>query len=677
MHHLQYPRLLEPLDLGFTTLKNRILMGSMHTCLEEFPDGPARMAAFYGERAAGGVGLIVTGGVSPNAEGCGHKNWSKLTDEAEAALHRPVTRAVHEAGGKIALQILHTGRYAYHEFLVSASATKAPINTFKARELTEDEILTHIGDYARCAALAQSAGYDGVEVMGSEGYLINQFIAPRTNKRTDAWGGEFENRARFAVEVVRKIRQTVGANFIIIFRLSMIDLVENGSPWDEVVRLARMIAEAGATLINTGIGWHEARIPTIGQMVPRAAVTWVTRKLKREVGIPLITSNRINTPETAEAVLAGGAADMVSMARPLLADPEWVQKAMEGRSDEINVCIGCNQACLDHIFEVKPATCLVNPRACREIELSYPPATSPRRIAVVGAGPAGLMCAVTAARRGHQVTLFEKKGRIGGQLDFACKVPGKEEFRETIKYFSRQIEVTGVALRLGEAATMETILRDGFDAVVVAAGVAPRKPEIPGIDHPKVVGYQDVLEEKVQIGKQVAIIGAGGIGFDVAIYLTHPYPSLHQSTENFCREWGIDMAHEHAGGLLPNGGMVSPSPRQVYLLQRKTSKIGRDLGKTTGWIHRLILMQKKVTMINGVTYEKIDDTGLHIRVKDASHCIEVDHVVVCAGQEPERKLADDMERQGVPVFLIGGAKVAAELDAKRAIEEGARLAAAL
>lgn len=677
MAHLRYPRLLQPLDLGFTTLKNRVLMGSMHTCLEESPDGPERMAAFYGERAAGGVGLIVTGGVSPNAAGCGSKGWSKLTDETEASRHLPITRAVHEAGGKIALQILHTGRYAFHEELVSASATKAPINFFKARELTGEEILAHIDDYARCAALARRAGYDGVEVMGSEGYLINQFIAPRTNKRTDAWGGDFENRTRFAVEIVRKIRQAAGEDFIVIYRLSMIDLVENGSPWGEVTRLARMIAEAGATFINTGIGWHEARIPTIGQMVPRAAFAWVTQKLKKEVGVALITSNRINTPETAEAVLEGGAADMVSMARPLLADPEWVRKAMEDRADEINVCIGCNQACLDHIFELKPASCLVNPRACRETELNYPPASAPRSIAVVGAGPAGLMCAVTAARRGHRVTLYEKKDRIGGQLAFAWKVPGKEEFQETLKYFARQIDLTGVTLRLGEAATAQTVLREGFDTVIVAAGVISRKPDIPGIDHPKVLGYQEVLEAKAQAGKRVAIIGAGGIGFDVAVYLTYSGPNTGHTPEDFCRQWGIDMALEHPGGLLPDGGMVAPSPREVYLLQRKTTKIGRNLGKTTGWVHRLILMQKKVTMMGGVTYEGIDDAGLHIRVKDEAICLAVDHVVVCAGQEPDRALADDLEGNGVKVYSIGGAKVATELDAKRAIEEGARLAAVL
>jgi 2,4-dienoyl-CoA reductase (NADPH2) len=677
MPHAKYPHLLTPLDLGFTILKNRVLMGSMHTCLEEYPDGAARMAAFYAERAAGGVGLIVTGGISPNAEGCGQKGWAKLTDEDEARRHMPITRAVHEAGGKIALQILHTGRYAYHENLVSASATRAPINTFKARELTGKEIYRQIEDYARCAALSRQAGYDGVEVMASEGYLINQFIAPRTNRRQDDWGGDFDHRARFPVAVVRRVREAVGADFIVIYRLSMIDLVENGSPWEEVVELAKRVEAAGATLINTGIGWHEARIPTIAQMVPRAAFTWVTQKLKGQVTIPLVTSSRINMPETAEAVLSSGAADMVSLARPFLADPEWVKKSMEDRADEINTCIACNQACLDHIFEMKPATCLVNPRACRELELNFPKTETPKRIAVVGAGPAGLTCAVTAAARGHRVTLFEKSDEIGGQLRYALEVPGKNEFRETLRYFARQIEVTGVAFRKGEEATPELLIREGFDAVVVAAGVAPRRPMIPGIDHRKVLGYADVLLGRVEVGRRVAIVGAGGIGFDVAMFLSDSGPSGPDERSQFCEAWGIDMAHEHPGGLLPGGGAVPASPREIYLLQRKPTKVGRELGKTTGWIHRLVLMQKKIKMMSGVTYEKIDDYGLHIRTKAGADCLAVDHVVVCAGQEPVRAVADALAGTGLAVHIIGGARMAAELDATRAIEEAARLAAIL
>jgi len=670
-----YPHLLAPLDLGFTTLKNRVLMGSMHTGLEEAPQGFEKMAAFYAERARGGVGLIVTGGVGPNEEGRVAEGASMLADAHEVPQHRLVTDAVHAAGGKIALQILHTGRYSYQEQLVSASPICAPINFYRPREMSEDDIQRTIADFARCAKLAQDAGYDGVEVMGSEGYLINQFIVRHTNKRTDDWGDSFDNRIRFALEVLRAVRAAVGAEFIIIYRLSMLDLVNDGSSWDEVVQLAQQVEQAGATIINTGIGWHEARVPTIATSVPRGGFAWVTKKLMGKVGIPLITTNRINTPEVAEDILASGCADMVSMARPFLADAEFVSKAAQGRSDEINTCIGCNQACLDHIFQGKLTSCLVNPRACRETELNYEKTTAPKKLAVVGAGPAGMAFATIAAGRGHDVTLFDSASEIGGQFNVAKQIPGKEEFHETLRYFARRIELTGVTLRLNQRVSAAEL--QGFDEVILATGIAPRLPAIPGIEHPKVLSYLDVLKHGKKVGRKVAIIGAGGIGFDTAEFLSHEGKSSSLDTAAFMREWGVDMQLAHAGGLAPQGPQPHPSPREIYLLQRKSSKVGDGLGKTTGWIHRASLQMKKVQMIAGVSYDKIDDAGLHVTIKGEAQLLAVDNVIVCAGQDPLRELQQPLLAAGKPVHLIGGADVAAELDAKRAIDQGARLAASI
>ncbi|WP_434631617.1 FAD-dependent oxidoreductase [Chromobacterium sp. CV08] len=670
-----YPHLLAPLDLGFTTLKNRVLMGSMHTGLEESPGGFEKMAAFYAERARGGVALIVTGGVGPNAEGCVAEGAAQLSDAHEVPKHKLVTDAVHREGGKIALQILHSGRYSFQEKCVSASPLLAPINFYTPRELSDADVRQTIADFANCARLAQQAGYDGVEVMGSEGYLINQFIARATNKRTDDWGGSFENRIRFAIETVKAVRAAVGDAFIIIYRLSMLDLVQDGSSWDEVVHLAREIEKAGATIINTGIGWHEARVPTIATMVPRGGFAWVTKKLMGQVKIPLITTNRINTPEVAEEILAGGCADMVSMARPFLADPDFVNKAAENRADEINTCIGCNQACLDHIFQGKLTSCLVNPRACRETELNYEKAAAPKKLAVVGAGPAGLAFATVAAERGHSVTLFDAAAEIGGQFNVAKQIPGKEEFYETLRYFKRRIETTGVDLKLGVRVSADDL--SGFDEVVLATGIAPRTPAIPGIDHPKVLNYLDVLKHKKPVGKTVAIIGAGGIGFDTAEYLCHEGRSTSLDADAFMREWGVDMSGDSAGGLAPQGPQPHASPREVYLLQRKTSKVGEGLGKTTGWIHRESLKMKRVKMLSGVSYERIDDAGLHITVKGEAQLLPVDNVVICAGQDPLRELQAPLAAAGKPVHLIGGADVAAELDAKRAIDQGSRLAAAI
>ncbi|WP_225546825.1 NADPH-dependent 2,4-dienoyl-CoA reductase [Chromobacterium violaceum] len=670
-----YPHLLAPLDLGFTTLKNRVLMGSMHTGLEESPGGFEKMAAFYAERARGGVALIVTGGVGPNAEGCVAEGAAQLSDAHEVPKHKLVTDAVHREGGKIALQILHSGRYSFQEKCVSASPLLAPINFYTPRELSDADVWQTIADFANCAKLAQQAGYDGVEVMGSEGYLINQFIARATNKRTDDWGGSFENRIRFAIETVKAVRAAVGGDFIIIYRLSMLDLVQDGSSWDEVVHLAREIEKAGATLINTGIGWHEARVPTIATMVPRGGFAWVTKKLMGAVKIPLITTNRINTPEVAEEILAGGCADMVSMARPFLADPDFVNKAAAGRGDEINTCIGCNQACLDHIFQGKLTSCLVNPRACRETELNYEKTAAPKKLAVVGAGPAGLAFATVAAERGHSVTLFDAAAEIGGQFNVAKQIPGKEEFHETLRYFKRRIETTGVELKLGARVAADDL--SGFDEVVLATGIAPRTPAIPGIGHPKVLSYLDVLKHKKPVGGKVAIIGAGGIGFDTAEYLCHEGRSTSLDAEAFMREWGVDMTGDSAGGLAPQGPQPHPSPREVYLLQRKTSKVGEGLGKTTGWIHRESLKMKRVKMLSGVSYDLIDDAGLHITVKGERQVLPVDNVVICAGQDPLRELQVPLEAAGKPVHLIGGADVAAELDAKRAIDQGSRLAAAI
>ena len=669
-----YPHLLAPLDLGFTTLKNRTLMGSMHTGLEEEKNGFERMAAFYAERARGGAGLIVTGGFSPNLAGRVYHFGSQLSFPWQVGKHRLITEAVHREGGKIALQILHTGRYGYHPLCVSASKLRAPINRFTPRALTQWGIRKTIGDYARCARLAQKAGYDGVEIMGSEGYLINQFIAPQTNQRTDQWGGPFENRIRLAVEIVKATRAKVGPNFIIIFRLSMLDLVEGGSSWEEVVQLAKAIEAAGATLINTGIGWHEARIPTIATMVPRAAFAWVTKRLKGAVKIPLITTNRINTPEVAEDVLATGCADMVSMARPFLADPFFVNKAAANKADEINTCIACNQACLDHIFNGKLTSCLVNPRACHETTLSITRAEFPKKVAVVGAGPAGMACATTAAERGHNVTLFDAADRIGGQFNIAKQIPGKEDFNETLRYFGKRIETSGVKLRLNTRAESEALKAEGFDHVVLATGISPRKPAIPGIESDKVATYLDIIEGRKQAGKAVAIIGAGGIGFDVGEFLTHSHDERSES-ERFNSEWGIDPSYASRGGLKP--AVDEKAPRKVYLLQRKESKVGDGLAKTTGWIRRTLLKKRGVTMIPGVNYERIDEAGLHITVGGEAKTLPVDTIVVCAGQESRRELKAPLEAAGIPVTLIGGADLAAELDAKRAIDQGTRVAAAL
>lgn len=670
-----YPHLLAPLDLGFTTLPNRVIMGSMHVGLEEVKDGFARMAAFYAERAAGGVGLIVTGGIAPNDRGRPMPGGARLTTQAEAEKHKPVTEAVHQAGGKIAMQILHFGRYAYHGDLVAPSALQAPINPMKPKALSTEEVAQTIDDFVNCAGLAQYAGYDGVEIMGSEGYLLNEFIAARTNHRDDEWGGSYENRIRFPVEIVRRTRERVGKNFIIIYRLSMLDLVEGGSTLEEVVQLAQAVEAAGATIINTGIGWHEARIPTIATKVPRAAFAWVTQQLKGKVGIPLVATNRINTPEVAEQLLADDFCDMVSMARPFLADPLFVRKAEQGKADEINTCIGCNQACLDHTFGGKITSCLVNPRACHETILNIVPAKSKGRIAVVGAGPAGLSFATTAATGGFDVTLYDAAAEIGGQFNIAKQVPGKEEFFETLRFYARQIELTGVKLKLNTRVSAQDLSAAGFDQVVLATGVTPRLPAIEGIDHPKVCGYLDVLRDKREVGKTVALIGAGGIGFDVAEYLLHSGTSPSQDPAKFFAEWGVDTTYAKRGGLME--AHIEKSPRKVFLLQRKVSKVGDGLGKTTGWIHRTSLKNRHVEMIPGVTYRKVDDAGLHITVGDKEQIIAADTIVVCAGQDPQRELQAELTTAGVTVHLIGGADKAAELDAKRAIKQGFELAVAL
>ncbi|PBP49481.1 NADPH-dependent 2,4-dienoyl-CoA reductase [Pseudomonas syringae] len=674
-----YPHLLAPLDLGFTTLRNRTLMGSMHTGLEERPGGFERMATYFAERARGGVGLMVTGGIAPNEEGGVYDGAAKLTNVEEADRHRLVTRAVHEAGGKICLQILHAGRYAYSRKQVAPSAIQAPINPFMPRELDEEGIEKQIADFVNCSALARSAGYDGVEIMGSEGYFINQFLAAHTNHRTDRWGGSYENRMRLAVEIVRRVREAVGAQFIIIFRLSMLDLVEGGSSWEEIVELAKAVEQAGATLINTGIGWHEARIPTIATKVPRAAFSKVTAKLRGSVSIPLITTNRINTPEVAERILSEGDADMVSMARPFLADPEFVNKAAAGHAERINTCIGCNQACLDHTFGGKLTSCLVNPRACHETELNYLPTLQVRKIAVVGAGPAGLAAATVAAQRGHEVTLFDSASEIGGQFNIAKRVPGKEEFAETLRYFRNKVQETGVQLRLGNRVKAADLLGAGFDEVILATGIAPRTPAIPGIDNPMVLSYLDVILQRKPVGRRVAVIGAGGIGFDVSEFLVHQGVATSLDRDAFWKEWGIDTTLQARGGVAGVKPEVHAPARQVFLLQRKSSKVGDGLGKTTGWIHRTGLKNKQVQMLNAVQYLKIDDAGLHIRIGEDGEekLLAVDNVVICAGQDPLRELYDDLLNAGQSVHLIGGADVAAELDAKRAIDQGSRLAATL
>ena len=669
---MSYPSLFAPLDLGFTQLKNRVLMGSMHTGLEEYPDGAERLAAFYAERARHGVALIVSGGIAPDPTGVGMAGGAMLNDVSQLPHHRTITDAVHQEGGKIALQILHTGRYSYQPNLVAPSAIQAPINRFTPRELTHEGILGLIDDFARCAQLAREAGYDGVEVMGSEGYLINEFLAARTNLRDDQWGGNYDNRMRFAVEVVRAVRQRVGKDFIIIYRLSMLDLVDNGGTFDETVRLAQAIEGAGATIINTGIGWHEARIPTIATPVPRGAFSWVTRKLKGRVTIPLVTTNRINDPQVADDILARGDADMVSMARPFLADAELLSKAQSGRADEINTCIGCNQACLDQIFVGKVTSCLVNPRACHETKMPILPATTRKNLAVVGAGPAGLAFAINAAARGHQVTLFDGSAEIGGQFNVAKQIPGKEEFYETLRYYRRMIDVTGVTLRLNHRVTADDLLN--FDETILATGITPRTPPIEGIDHPKVLTYLDVLRDKAPVGQRVAIIGCGGIGFDTAMYLSQPGNPTSQNIAEFCVEWGIDTSLQQAGGLRPEGPHLARSPRQIVMLQRKASKPGEGLGKTTGWIHRTTLLSRGVKMIPAVSYQKIDDAGLHVEIGGESQLLAVDNVIICAGQEPNRTLQAPLLAAGKTVHLIGGSDVAGELDARRAIAQGTKLA---
>ncbi|MFO7750509.1 MAG: NADPH-dependent 2,4-dienoyl-CoA reductase [Desulfobacteraceae bacterium] len=677
MKHPRYPHLFTSLDLGTTTLKNRVIMGSMHTGLEEAADGFTKMAAYFAERAAGGVALMVTGGFSPNLEGAVMENGATLLSPEEREQHKPVPRAVHANGGKIVLQILHTGRYGFHDKIVSASALKAPINFFTPRELGTDEVRQQIDDFVRCASLARDAGYDGVEIMGSEGYFINQFIARATNQRRDEWGGSFENRIRLPVEIVRQVRRALGRNFIIIYRLSMLDLVQGGSSWEEVAELGSRVASAGATIINTGIGWHEARVPTIAGMVPRAAFTWVTSRLKKSVDVPLVTGNRINTPEVAEAVLAGREADLISMARPFLADGAFVKKAHENRADEINTCIGCNQACLDQIFLGRRASCLVNPRACHETELNFINTDTPKRIAVVGAGPAGLSFSVSAAQRGHRVTLFDKRDRIGGLLNLAVLIPGKEEFAETLRYFTRQLSLLQVRVVLNKTVSRADL--EDFDEIVIATGVLPRKPDFPGINDPRVVTYPHAIENSGAVGKSVAIIGAGGIGFDVAQLLSHGGASSSLDRNRFLDEWGIDRQYRHPGGLSgdrkPAGRL--PSPRTVYLLQRKAEKPGRNLGKTTGWIHRGVLKRQGVHMISGAAYERFDSRGLHILVEEKPRILEVKSVVVCAGQESVTDLADPADRAQETCHVIGGAFKAGELDAQRAIEQGARLAARL
>lgn len=672
MSNHQYSKLFTPLDLGFTTLKNRVLMGSMHTGLEEEKNGFKRMAAYFGERARGGVGLIITGGIAPNRAGWVSPFAAKMSTKKEADKHKIITDSVHEEGGKIGMQILHTGRYAYHPFGVAPSAIKSPITPFKPWELSSKGVQGTIRDFVKCAELAQYAGYDGVEIMGSEGYLINQFIVSKTNKRKDEWGGAFENRIRFPLEIVKQVREAVGENFIIIYRLSMLDLVHDGSSWEEVEVLAQAIEKAGATIINTGIGWHEARVPTIATMVPRGGFSWVTQRLMGKVNIPLITTNRINTPEIAEKILQAGHADMVSMARPFLADPDFVNKAFENKSDEINTCIGCNQACLDHVFERKTASCLVNPRACFETEIILKTTKAPKKLAVVGAGPAGLSFATTAAKNGHQVYLYDAAPEIGGQFNMAKHIPGKEEFYETIRYFNKLIETTGVHLHLNQKVDAEFLLSQNFDEIILSTGVSPRKINIPGIDHPMVMYYTDVLKHQQKVGESVAIIGAGGIGFDVAEYLSHQGVSTSLNVNAFMTEWGVDMSYENRGALVASD--PEPSPREIFLLQRSKGKLGANLGKTTGWIHRLSLKMKKVNMIPNVEYQKIDNEGLHVLIAGKPETLKVNNIVICAGQEPLRDLLVPLQKAGIKTHLIGGSDEAKELDAKRAIDQGLRLA---
>jgi len=670
-----YPHLLAPLDLGFTTLANRTLMGSMHTGLEEEKGGFEKLAAFYEARAQGGVGLIVTGGVSPNARGRIAPFGSEISKFWHVNKHKQVTAAVHKYPTKICLQLLHTGRYAYHPFSVAPSKIKSPITPFTPKAMSVRQIKGTINDYANAANLAAKAGYDGVEIMGSEGYLINQFCCIRTNHRTDEWGGSIENRMRLAIETIKAVRSKVGEKFIIIFRLSMLDLVEGGNSWDEVVTMAKAVEQAGATLINTGIGWHEARVPTIVTSVPRAAFTWVTERMKKEVSLPLITTNRINTPEVAEKILASGQADMVSMARPFLADADFVNKAAANKADEINTCIGCNQACLDHVFQQKRASCLVNPVACYETELTFAKTNQAKKIAVIGAGPAGLAFSVYAAGRGHQVELFDKISEIGGQFNVAKQIPGKEEFYETLRYFKKQLALLNVPVHLNNEQSAQSLIDAGFHEVVLATGIKPRQLDINGIDHPKVLSYLQVLREKQTVGKKVAIIGAGGIGFDVATYLTEQ-KSLTTDLDAWLKNWGVDKTYQQGGALLDHIEHAQ-SPREVYLLQRKTTKVGKGLGKTSGWVHRANMVNNKVQMIAGVTYKAVTDHGLLIEIEGKEKLLEVDNIIICAGQESNRDLQNALETGNVNVHLIGGANVAAELDAKRAIRQAAELAASI
>ena len=679
-HASVHPHLLQPLNLGFTTLRNRVMMGSMHTGLEDRFYNYPKLAAYFRERAKGGVGLIVTGGISPNRQGWLLPFGGTLNSIFDVRNHRKLTQAVHEEGGKILMQILHSGRYGYQPFVVSASSIKSPISMFKPKALTERGIQSTIKSYVRCAQLAQKAGYDGVEIMGSEGYLLNQFLCTRTNQRTDRWGGSIENRMRLPVEIVRQVRAAVGPNFILMYRHSVLDLVEGGNSWPEVVQVAQALEAAGVTLFNTGIGWHEARTPTIVTSVPRAAFASVAARLKQAVKVPVIASNRINMPDEAEALIASGSVDMVSMARPFLADSDWVNKVAAGRVDEINTCIGCNQACLDHTFANQRASCLVNPRAAHETELVYRQTARKKKVAVVGAGPAGLSAATVAAECGHDVTLFDSSDRVGGQFNVAMQVPGKEEFAQTLRYFSRRLDITGVTVKLNQRVTREELIAQGFDDIVLATGIVPRTPRIPGVERANVVSYLDVLQRKVTLGKRVAIIGAGGIGFDVGEFLLHdPAVALPLSIEHWCQEWGVDLQAQAHGGLVP----AAPAEpyRELYLLQRKTTRVGAGLGKTSGWVHRAVLQRNGVKMLSGVEYRRIDDAGLHITVNGESQVLEVDHVVLCAGQESLTELmpaADAPAVPGAPRFhKIGGAALASELDAKRAIREGATLAASL
>lgn len=668
-----YPHLFAPLDLGFTQLRNRVLMGSMHTGLEDRARDFPKLAAYFAERAAGGVGLIVTGGFSPNLVGWLKPFGGKLSWPWEVHPHKQITQAVHQHGAKICMQLLHAGRYAYHPLSVAPSRLKAPINPFTPRALSARGVERQISAYAHAARLARDAGYDGVEVMGSEGYLINEFTAPHTNKRDDNWGGDAARRMRFAVEIVRRVREACGPDFIIIYRLSLVDLVEGGNAWPDIVAQAQAVEAAGATIINSGIGWHEARVPTIATSVPRAAFAGVTAKLKPQVRVPVVASNRINMPEVAERILAGGDADLVSLARPFLADPQWAQKARSGRSHAINTCIACNQACLDHVFENKTASCLVNPRAAAETELNYARASAPKTVAVVGAGPAGLACATVAAERGHRVTLFDSAGEIGGQFNLAKRIPGKEEFHETLRYFRHRLEETGVQQRLGTLADPAALA--GFDKVVLATGIVPRQVDFPGADHPMVVGYLDVLRGKVTPPARVAVIGAGGIGFDVAEFLVHEGESPALAPARWMAEWGVDPSFEAAGSLARP--QPEPPAREVWLLQRSAGRPGARLGKTTGWIHRATLKAKQVKMLGGVEYLGVDDNGLRIRIDGQEQTLPVAMVVVCAGQEPRRDLHARLQQAGVEAQLIGGADVAAELDAKRAIAQGSHVAATL